>query len=84
MLQRKRKVITMFTYTLAHLCSRELEEFTVTFVSSNSNTHPLIVFSIVILSWLVDDEVANQALKGDHLIEEKHVECRPESFDSYC
>ena len=44
----------------------------------------VVVFSLitVILSWLVDKKVAEQALKRDILIEEDDVECRPEKVSA--
>ena len=45
----------------------------------------MIILFAVILSWLVDKEVAGQALKKDILIEEDRVECRPEKVsDAIC
>ena len=37
-------------------------------------------YLVVILSWLVDYNVAETALKGDELIEEENIECRPEKI----
>ena len=34
--------------------------------------------STVILSWFVEKNIADSALRGGALIEEEHVECRPE------
>ena len=35
-------------------------------------------YPIVILSWFVDDKVAERALKHNDLVEEEDVECKPE------
>ena len=39
--------------------------------------HYFIIFA-VLLSWFVDEEVAKDAIDGSLLIEEGHVECKPE------
>ena len=44
---------------------------------SVSNCSLLSLF-LVLLSWFVDKEVAKDAIDGRLLIEEEHVECKPE------
>lgn len=40
--------------------------------------HSSLIFSIVILSWFIDEKVAERALKHNDLIQEEDVECKPE------
>ena len=40
----------------------------------------IFLLILVILSWVVDKEVVQQAIKNSILIEEEQVECRPEKI----
>ena len=60
------------------LCAWQHSSFSIHVVNILITAPVIQLYSTVMLLWFVDKKVAEMALKQAVLIEEEHVECRPE------